>query len=1116
MHHIVSDGWSMGVLVREVAALYQAFAQGKPSPLPELPLQYADYAAWQREWLQGEALEAQLSYWRQQLAHAPQVLELPTDKPRPPVQSYRGANLSRLLPRALSQALESLCQREGATPFMVLLAAFQALLSRYSGQKDIVRRLAHRRPHPRRHRGPHRLLRQQLVLRARLAGNPTFRELLGRVRKVALGAYAHQDVPFEKLVEELKPRAQPEPLAPLPGDARPAEHAPLPSCGCPASPCEPLEDDHERGEVRPHALVTETARGPGRAVLTTAPTCSRPRPWPAHVEHLQVLLEAAIANPELRLSALPLLTEAERHQVLVEWNDTHAPLPVDTCIHHLFEAQALRTPERPPCLRGPLAHLPRAGRARQPARPAPALTGRRPRGARRPVLGALPGAGRGPPRHPQGRRRLRPARPLLPSRAPGLHARGLPVPVLLAQHALLPRFPQEHGASVVSLDARVTRCCAASPRTRPAPLASPDNLAYVIYTSGSTGRPKGVQVPHRTVANFFTAMEARLHRPERGVWLAVTSLSFDVSVLELLWTLSRGFSVVLPSNTLGTGWLAEAVRQHSVTHLQCTPSWRVPSCSRPRPPRPCARSSRCSCGGEAMSAELARELRQRVPSAAQHVRAHRDHRLVLHPLRARSGSTAPSPSARPSPTPSCTCWTRACSRCPWASRRALHRRRGLARGYLGRPDLTAERFVPDPFSATPGARLYRTGDRVRWRADGTLEFLGRIDFQVKVRGFRIELGEVEAALQQHAQVREAVVVVREDVPGDKRLVAYVVPDSAGQPPSVTAAARLPPAAAARVHGALGLRLLEALPLTSNGKVDRKALPAPDGALVATAEYVAPRTATEQRLASVWSEVLRVERVGIHDNFFALGGHSLLATQVVARIRSAFGVELPLRALFEAPTLEALARAIDASTGSTPALALPPLRPVSRQQPLPLSFAQQRLWFLDQLIPDSATYNMPSALRLEGTLDTAALENSLSELVRRHESLRTTFPAESGQPLQVIAPPARLVLERADLSALPTTEREAEAHRRVEEECRRPFSLARGPLLRALLLQAGRHRARAAAQHAPHRLRRLVHERAGARGGRPLRGLRVRPALAPARAAPAVRRLRRLAAPVAPG
>ncbi|MBE4753769.1 AMP-binding protein, partial [Corallococcus sp. ZKHCc1 1396] len=373
---------------------------------------------------------------------------------------------------------------------------------------------------------------------------------------------------------------------------------------------------------------------------------------------------------------------------------------------------------------------------------------------------------------------------------------------------------------------------------------------------------------------------------------------------------------------------------------------------------------------------------------------------------------------------------------------------GLARGYLHRPELTAERFIPNPFASEPGERLYRTGDKVRWLDNGELEYLGRVDFQLKLRGFRIEPGEIESVLTSHPSVREAVVALRED---SGKLVAYFVPHA---DPSLDAASlrdflkqRLPDFMVPSAFVSL-----EAIPLTSSGKVDRKALPSPEGALPASVEYVAPRSETEQKLAVLWSEVLRVERVGVHDNFFELGGHSLLVTQVVSRIRASFGVELSLTTLFEAPTLDSLARAIESVPRAIPGPLLPPLKPAERTGALPLSFAQQRLWFLDQLAPDSALYNMPAPLRLEGTLDTEALEQSLTELVRRHEVLRTAFPSDTGQPLQVIAPPARLPLQRMDLSNLPAHEREAEAYRLLDAESRKPFSLARGPLLRVLLLK----------------------------------------------------------------
>ncbi|MFL5348035.1 MAG: amino acid adenylation domain-containing protein, partial [Hyalangium sp.] len=612
--------------------------------------------------------------------------------------------------------------------------------------------------------------------------------------------------------------------------------------------------------------------------------------------------------------------------------------------------------------------------------------------------------------------------------------------------------PLQPGDSVTRLDVD-TLAPAPEGTSNPSARAASDNVAYVIYTSGSTGRPKGVQVPHRTVANFFTAMDAALEKPERGVWLAVTSISFDISVLELLWTLSRGFTVVVQSDTLDTDWLPQAVRQHAVTHLQCTPSMARALLLDASSSEALRSLKQMLVGGEAMSTELARELRQRVPSLLN----------MYGPTETTVwSSTHPVPAEHAGPVP---------LGAPIANTQlhVLDERMqpmplgisgelyiggdGVVRGYLGRPELTAERFVPDPFSATPGARLYRTGDRVRRRADGSLDFLGRIDFQVKVRGFRIELGEIESALDKYPGVRQSVVLAREGKHGDARLVAYLT--SSGQQAPTPAELR----AFLKQHlpeymVPSAFVVLEQLPLTPNGKVNRKALPAPEALTDSASGYIAPRTPTEEKLATVWAEVLSVPSIGAEDNFFELGGHSLLAMRVLSQVRTTLQVELSVRALFEAPTLSAFALKVDealkhpAPEGSRP----PPLRPMPRTGDIPLAFAQQRLWFLDQLEPGNPVYNTPVALRLSGPVDPEALRRAFEELVRRHESLRTTFSSRDGQPIQVISPSLAIPLEVVDLQDVPAAEREARAQELARQEALRPFELARGPLLRATLLR----------------------------------------------------------------
>ncbi|WP_343073630.1 amino acid adenylation domain-containing protein [Pyxidicoccus fallax] len=1042
LHHIISDGWSMGVLAREVVALYEAFSQGRPSPLPELPVQYADFASWQRGWLQGEALEAQFSYWSQQLAGAPQLLELPTDRPRPATQSYRGATLSRLMPQALSQALQVLCQREGVTSFMALLAGFQALLSRYSGQTDVVvgTDIAGRT-----HADTESLIGffiNQLVMRGDLSGDPTFRELLGRTRQATLGAYAHQDVPFEELVRVLNPERSLA-HAPIFQVKLVLQNAPTTELHVPGLTFRGTEGSTGAAKFDLTLSIQETPEGLSCLAdystdLFDAGTMAR------MLEHLQVVLEAAVARPDTRLSSLPFFTEAERQRLLVDWNGTHAELE-DSCAHRLFEAQVRRTPDATALQMGAtsLTYRQLDERANQLAWHLRSL-GVGPEVLvglcveRSPelvvsILAVLKAGGAWLPldsSYPTERLSfmLRDARP----------------PVLLTHEKLADELPVQNELLVL-LDSEWDSLISRQPTHAPDVRVLPDNLAYVIYTSGSTGRPKGTLLRHRGLCN--TARETVTFMdlgPGRRL-LQFFSSAFDASVSEIFPALLSGACLVLASrDELMPGEpLLELVSRHSITTLKLTPSVLAQL-----EPEGLRGIQTLITAGEACPPELVarfqpgrRFVNAYGPTEATvcaTVNTDVDSQRVsigkpFHNVRTYvlDALLRPVPVGVPG--------------------ELFIGGLGLARGYLGRPELTAERFIPNPFASEPGERLYRTGDKARWLADGTLEYLGRIDSQVKLRGFRIELGEVESVLASHPSVREAVVSLREDGGNGAKLVAYLV----AQADESLDAAALRSFAGQKLPEYMvpaTFVVLPALPLTSSGKVDRKALPAPDSALSAGVEYVAPRNETERKLAALWSEVLQVEKVGIHDNFFELGGHSLLVTQISSRIRASLGVDLPLPTLFESSTIEALARAVESVTLDTAAPHLPPLRPVERTGALPLSFAQQRLWFLDQLVPDSALYNMPAPLRLEGSLDVAALERSLTELVRRHEVLRTSFPSDAGQPLQVIAPPASMPLDRVDLSALPAEEREAEARRLIEAECRKPFSLARGPLLRALLLK----------------------------------------------------------------
>ncbi|HYX25073.1 MAG TPA: amino acid adenylation domain-containing protein, partial [Thermoanaerobaculia bacterium] len=1486
LHHVISDGWSMGVLLREVAALYGAFAAGAPSPLPELPIQYADFAVWQRGWLQGERLEAELDYWRRQLDGVPEVLELPLDSPRPPFESFRGGSQAFALPVALVRRLTALARQSGATLSMTMLAGFQALLSRHAGQDDVATGVAIANRTRREVEGLIGFFVNTLVVRGDLSGSPGFGRLLARVRETALAAYAHQDLPFERLVEELQPERalNRNPLIQVMIGYQNFPVTALEVQGLVLSP--PGDGQVAAGTAkfdlalflfedgdRLHGVLEYSSE------LFAAATIRR------LLGHYENLLAAAVAAPETSLSLLPLLAAAETQQLVREWNDGGSAYPATASLQELFEAQARSTPDAPALLfaaesgDGAVSYGELNRRANRLAHRLRGL-GIGPESLvglcleRSPemvvgLLGILKAGGAYVPLDPD-----------YPGERLAFMMADSGLRVLVGEEAAVARLP----AHLVNRTKLVLLGGAAEPPAGPDddPPVTTDggSLAYVIYTSGSTGRPKGVAVPHRAVTRLVRETAYADFGPGQ-VFLQFAPVSFDASTLEIWGALLNGSRLALmPAHALSLEELGRALAHYGVTTLWLTAGlfhqFVEHHVELLRPVR------QLLAGGDALSAPHVRRVLRELPGT----------RLIngygptenttftcCHPMqgpvpvgssvplgRAINNTSVHLLDAHGQPVPIGV----AGELCTGGD--------GLARGYLGRPELTAERFVPDPFGGAcgerPGSRLYRTGDLARHLADGRIEFLGRIDHQVKIRGFRIELGEVESRLGEHPAVLENVVLAREDVAGDRRLVAYVVQNPAyevlesgvqseqvaqwselfddlygqeaaggdptfnvigwnssytGLPLAATEMAdwledtvgriaalqprrvleigcgtgmilfriaphcelytgtdvsaqalgyverqlgRLDPAqldrsrvqllqrpaeqlaglaadsfdtvilnsvaqyfpsadylaevvaravAVVRPGGAvflgdlrslplldafhtslelfqaapelavprlrqklqarrlqenelvvdpaffaalrrrlpkigrvevypkhgrahneltgfryqvvlrlgegaeeaaaiswldwqgesltlaalrrlleqeepevLGLRnvpnarvaaaaaaarllreaeegiatagdlrrraaeaaagavepqdlwdlalelpyevelswaspgaagcfeavllrrgaagggaiaallpalpaaaevplnrftsnplqgrfarriapelrafladrlpeymvpssfvLLDALPLSANGKVDRRRLPAPDVARPETGQsLVGPRNATEARLVEIWSELLGIERIGVDDDFFELGGHSLLATQAVSRVREAFGVELPLRTFFDAPSVAAMAAEVALLRLGSAEAEAPPIAPVPRDAALPLSFAQERLWFLDRLETRTLAYNESAAFRLEGRLDAAALRWSLDELLRRHESLRTTFPAVDGRAVQTIQPPAPFEMPLVDLRGLPAAARDAEVLGRALERAQHPFDLARGPLVRGLLVRLG--------------------------------------------------------------
>ena len=1062
IHHIAADGWSTGVFSRELSVLYETFSQSKSSPLAELPIQYADYAVWQREWLQGEVLEKQLSYWKEKLAGAPAVLELPTDRPHPFVQSYQGAKQRLTLSKNVTEGIKRLSQREGTTLFMTLLAAFQTLLMRYTSQDDIVVGTPIAGRSQAETENLIGFFVNTLALRTDLSGDPSFKELLARVKEVTLGAYTHQDVPFEKLVEELQPERSLSrtplfqvvfALHNMPGQA--SELSGLKLSGLPL--------DIGKSQFDLSLFAFEGVEGLSCVLeystdLFDAATATR------MLGHFARLLEGIAAEPEQCLSKLPLLSEVERHQLLVEWNDTATVYPKAQTIHELFEARVEQRPDAVAVVfedqqltygelnrrANQVAHYLRRSGVEPEVRvgimmerSVDLVVG---------LLGILKAGGA-----------YVPLDAAYPKERLAFVLEDADLPVLLTQARLHTELPG-HRAKVVCLDTEWADIARESVENPVDTMVTADNLAYVIYTSGSTGQPKGVLVTHHNVVRLFKATEAWFNFKETDVWTLFHSYAFDFSVWELWGALAYGGRLVVVPYLVSRSPEAfyDLLRREQVTVLNQTPSaFHQLMQAEERAGAVEKLGLRFIIfGGEALELQGLRSwFARHGDEQPQLVNMYGITETTVHvtyrPLTmADVERSAGSVIGRHIPDMQVYVLDGQLQPVPVGVPGELYiGGAGVARGYLNRIELTDERFIADQFSGQAEGRLYKSGDLGRYLPDGEMEYLGRIDQQVKIRGFRIELGEIEAVISQHATVREVVVTVREDVPGDKRLVAYLVAAQEQSAPSTGELRsylkeKLPEYMVPGVFV-----MLDALPLTPNGKVNRRALPAPDEARPELEQqYVTPRNAVEEVMAGIWAEVLKVEEVGIHDNFFDLGGHSLLATQVVSRVRTALQVELPLRALFEEPTVVGLAKRVDEARQTKTSAHITPLRAIDRNGVIPLSFAQQRLWFLDQLEPGSAFYNMPAARRLSGHLNVEALEQALTAIVARHESLRTTFTTVDESPVQVIAPAQRVALPVIDLSNLPASDGEAEAQRLATEEMLRPFNLAQGPLVRASLLR----------------------------------------------------------------
>nr|WP_249364901.1 pyoverdine non-ribosomal peptide synthetase PvdD [Pseudomonas aeruginosa] len=1049
-HHIVSDGWSMQVMVEELVQLYAAYSRGLEVALPALPIQYADYALWQRSWMEAGEKERQLAYWTGLLGGEQPVLELPFDRPRPVRQSHRGAQFILELDIDLSQALRRVAQQEGATAFALLLASFQALLYRYSGQADIRVGV----PIANRNRvETERLIGffvNTQVLKADLDGRMGFDELLAQARQRALEAQAHQDLPFEQLVEALQPERSlsHNPLFQVLFNYQSEARGNGQAFRFDELQMESVQFDSRTAQFDLTLDLTDEEQR-FCAVFDYATDLFDASTVERLAGHWRNLLRGIVANPRQRLGELPLLDAPERRQTLSEWNPAQRECAVQGTLQQRFEEQARQRPQAVAlildeqrlsygelnaranrlahCLiaRGVGADVP-VGLALE--RSLDMLVG---------LLAILKAGGA-----------YLPLDPAAPEERLAHILDDSGVRLLLTQGHLLEHLPRQAGVEVLAIDGLVLDGYAESD---PLTTLSADNLAYVIYTSGSTGKPKGTLLTHRNALRLFSATEAWFGFDERDVWTLFHSYAFDFSVWEIFGALLYGGRLVIVPQ-----WVSRSPEdfyrllcREGVTVLNQTPSafkqLMAMACSADMATQqPALRY--VIFGGEALDLQSLRPWFQRFGDRQpQLVNMYGITETTVH-VTYRPVSEADlegglvSPIGGTIPDLSWYILDRDLNPVPRGAVGELYiGRAGLARGYLRRPGLSATRFVPNPFPGGAGERLYRTGDLARFQADGNIEYIGRIDHQVKVRGFRIELGEIEAALAGLAGVRDAVVLAHDGV-GGTQLVGYVVADSAEDAERLRESLRESlkrhlPDYMVPAH----LMLLERMPLTVNGKLDRQALPQPDASLSQQA-YRAPGSELEQRIAAIWSEILGVERVGLDDNFFELGGHSLLATRVISRVRQEQQLDASLKALFERPVLEAFAQGLERTTDAVSTIPL-----ADRQQPLALSFAQERQWFLWQLEPESAAYHIPSALRLRGRLDVDALQRSFDSLVTRHETLRTRFRLEGGRSYQQVQPAVSVSIEREQFGEEGLIER-------IQAIVVQPFDLERGPLLRVNLLQ----------------------------------------------------------------
>jgi len=1041
MHHIISDGWSADVFERELTTLYKAYANQQPSPLDELVIQYGDYAAWQHEWLRGEKLAAELSYWRQQLDGAPRVLELPVSRPRPAVQTLAGRTESFELQAEVSRRIRQLCRQEGVTLFMVLLSAFKVLLYRYTRQHELIVGTTIAGRNRKELEGVIGCFVNTLALRSKLTDSMTFRELLRQVRETTLDAYAHQDLPFEKVVEEIQPE-------------RNLSHAPLVQVmfGLALSPerqeCAPdvgltwskldIESVTAKFDLTLEMFDSGESLGGSFEYSTDLFEQATIRRIAAH---FQTLLGSIASNPSERISQLPLLTEAERYQLLSEWSETGTQDSEAHCFQQLFEKQVAQTSQARALefaregmsyddlnrRANQLAHYLRESGVRPDTLVAILLE----RSAEMVValIAVLKAGGA-----------YLPLDPSYPRERLAFMLKDANAKVVLTESRLTGLLP-EIGATIICLD-QCHEVIKQESEENPDRVADDDNLAYVIYTSGTTGQPKGVMVSHGGLRNLVAAQLETFHIPSEDRILQFASLGFDASIFEITLALCAGATLYVSEREalLGLG-LVQLLRDRAITTATLPPSVLAVL-----PSEQLATLRTIIVAGEACPAAL---VAQWTGGGRRFFNAYGPTEATVWASVAEcsAGSRQP-PIGRPIPGAQIYLLDQSMQPAPVGVPAELFiGGEGIARGYLGRPDLTADKFIPHPFTDHPGARLYRTSDLARYLPDGQIEFLGRLDRQIKIRGFRIELGEVESALRQHPTVQDMFIAIREDTPGRRRLIAYVVP----KPESVCQATELRSFLSNRLPGHMvpsAFVLLEALPLNAHGKVDQDQLPPPEPVNTEGGGYVAPRTAVEKVLSRIWAEVLNVENVSIEENFFALGGDSILSLQLITQAHRA-GLHFTTSQLFQYQTIAELANVAISN------------QPVSAEQGLvtgavPLTPIQQ--WFFEQHPFDRHHFNLAVMLEAQQPLNAKLLATAMAHLLDHHDALRLRFKYVEERWRQFSSVrEEECVLTSLDFSGS-TEETQAKAIEATASELQRSLDLSKGPLVRMALFELGPGRA----------------------------------------------------------